>query len=87
MCFDIFRKKTDYNNIFYIRYMDCFIVISQNFTKPFGIYNDLKLAKEQYDNLTRRHVHASIYKVEINNNIVDNKDFYTLICDNNINSW
>lgn len=64
--------------------MDYYIVTSENFIKPFGIYNDLKLAKEQYKKLTQRLANARIYKIEINKNIVDHKNCYTLICDNNI---
>jgi hypothetical protein len=85
MCFELFFRKTELNtNYFKINMECCYIIISENFVKPFGIYDDLKLAREEYNKLTVRHVNASIYKVEVNNNIVDKKNCYTLICNNNL---
>jgi hypothetical protein len=85
MCFELFFRKTELNtNYFKINMEYCYIIISENFVKPFGIYDDLKLAREEYNKLTVRHVNASIYKVEVNNNIVDKKNCYTLICNNNL---
>lgn len=87
MCFDIFNKfnkKNDLNNNYIIREMDCYMLISENFIKPYGVYNDLKIAKTEYDNLTKRYVNASLYKVDVNNNIVNTKNCYTLMYENKI---
>ena len=87
MCFYWFFRKTDLNHTYLKLKMDTYIIISENFVKPFGVYDDLKLAKEDYNKLTSRHVNAAIYKIEMNNNIADNKNCYTLICDNKLVYW
>lgn len=86
MCFNIFHKnnkKNDLNNNYIIK-MDCYVLISENFIKPYGIYNDFSSAKIDYDLLTKKYVNASIYKVKMNNNISNTKNCYTLVCENNI---
>lgn len=90
MCFEIFYKynkneKNSTNNLFKI--MEYYILLSNTFIKPYGIYDDLNLAKKEYEKLTGKCINASLYKVYINNNIVDSKDCYTLISDNKISYW
>jgi hypothetical protein len=80
-------KKTDLNNILYIENMECYILISNTFSKPYGIYNSLELAEKEFKKLTAKFVNASLYKVCMDNNIIDKKDCYTLINDNNIGYW
>jgi len=62
----------------------CYMLISENFCKPYGIYSELNIVEQEYKKLTNNFVNATIYKVKLNNNIVDTKDVYTLIRSNNI---
>lgn len=90
MCFGLFSNKVYKNSMGILqerllnKEIECYIIISDNFCKPYGIYSNLNLAENEYRKLTNRLVNASIYKVRINDNIVDSKEFYTLIRCNNM---
>lgn len=80
-------KRNNINKEIIIYKMSYYMVISENFTKPYGFYDNLQLAQQEYDKLCKRYINASVYKVELNSNIVDSKECYKLICDNNIHYW